>query len=116
MFKHPLLKRSLASAVVIAAVGLPSAADAVVIGGGGGVQAPVGIPPSVQQPLNQLQSNVRQRFAAEGGWHLSGSPAPATATGASREGFQWRDAGIGAAAAALLLSAGALGAGMTRRR
>jgi hypothetical protein len=115
MFKHHF---TLAGGLVIAAAGLASAAQATTISGGesGASVAPSAIEPSAQQQqLDQLQRNVQQLFAAEGGWHLSAPSTPAS-TVASPQGFQWGDAGIGAAGATVLLGAGALGVGMTRRR
>ena len=115
MFKQQSIKRWLASCLVIAGASFPSAAQAMVIGGGGSVPVPPpATGPVVQQKLGQLQRNVQQRFAAEGGWHLSAPSTPVAAT--SSGGFQWGDAGIGAAGATVLLGAGALGATLARRR
>jgi hypothetical protein len=115
MFKHQSIKRWLAGCLVIAGASFPPAAQAIVIGGGGSIAvSPPVTGPVVQQQLGQLQRNVQQRFAAEGGWHLSARSTPAAAT--SSEGFHWGDAGIGAAGATVLLGAGALGATLARRR
>jgi hypothetical protein len=86
MLNHTLIKRTLASGLAIAAVGAPATAQAALM-------PAEGAPPS----------------------------APAmnpTATSAARtgSGFDWGDAGIGAAAVTVLLGTGALGAGATRRR
>lgn len=142
MFSSHPIKRSLAGGIAIAAVGFPTIAQArfsvdppgLVAG-----QAPISssaeytLPAnfhtdassggyrsaqlgglSAQQRLDQLRRNVQQRFVAEGGWHLSAASTPSVAT--SSPGFEWSDAGIGAAGATVLLGAGALGVGMTRRR
>jgi hypothetical protein len=115
MFKHQSIKRWLAGCLVIAGASFPPAAQAIVIGGGGSIAvSPPVTGPVVQQQLGQLQRNVQQRFAAEGGWHLSARSTPAAAT--SSDGFHWGDAGIGAAGATVLLGAGALGATLARRR
>jgi hypothetical protein len=51
---------------------------------------------------------------------LNATPAPPpvqrTVVVRAQPGFQWGDAGIGAAGAAVLVGAGALGAGAARRR
>lgn len=116
MFNPRLIKGSLAGALVIAAASFSLAAPAMAIGGGGG-SVPVAPPATgsgLQQRLDQLQRNVEELFAAEGGWHLSAASAPSVSM--SSEGFQWADAGMGAAGATVLLVAGAFGVGMTRRR
>ena len=90
MFHHTLsIKRSLATAAIVAAAGFPASAQAMFIDGGGGGSVP-STPPVVK----------------------------ATAPSASQtgSGFQWADAGIGAASAVVLLGAGAFGASATRRR
>ena len=87
MSTHHLIKRALAGGLVITAVGFPSAAQAMFIGGGG--------VPSVPAP---------------------GGPAAPEPVATSHSAFQWGDAGIGAAGATVLLSAGALGTGVARRR
>jgi hypothetical protein len=87
MFNHHLIKRSLAAGVVIAAAGLPTTAQALIIQGPSGPAGPVTSEPSAPLPIVTTHSS-----------------------------FQWGDAGIGAAAATALLGAGALGAGATRRR
>jgi len=118
MFKRHLIKRSLASGLVIAAVGFPSAAQAMLYGGPSGASTPAASPgltaTSAQDRLAQLQSNVQRRFADQGGWPSATSATPSMATAPS--GFQWGDAAIGAGAAAVLLGVGALGTGATRRR
>jgi hypothetical protein len=140
MSKHRLIKRSLAGGLAVTLAGLPSVALARVDGGPNPDQqvavsraAPYTLPsnfhtdassggytpaqvsgPSVQDRLDQLQSNVRQRFAAGGGWPSAASSVPSTAT--SHSSFQWGDAGIGAAGAVVLMGVGALGATATRRR
>jgi hypothetical protein len=87
MFNHHLIRRSLASGLVIAAAGFPVAAQArFAVDPPAGSSAPLVSAPSVPQ------------------------------TTSTQPGFQWGDAGIGAAGATLLLAAGALGTGMTRRR
>lgn len=115
MFKQHSIKRWLTGCLVIAGAGLPSAAQARVVGGGGsGPVAPTVSGLAVQPQLAQLQRTVQQRFAAEGGWHLSAPSTPVAVT--SPGGFDWGDAGLGAAGATVLLGAGALGAGLARRR
>jgi len=89
MLNHTLIKRSLATASIVAAAGFPASAQAILVNEGGGGRVP-STPPVVK----------------------------ATAPSVSQTGseFQWGDAGIGAAGATVLLGTGALGAGMTRRR
>jgi|GEM_PF-2913202 len=88
MFKHYLIKRSLVSGLVVAAVSFPSAAQAMFIDGGGG-RAPIADHPST---------------------------APSAPAASSSGGFHWGDAGIGAAGAVVLLGGAAAGAGVTRRQ
>lgn len=122
MLNHTLIKRSLAGGLVIAAAGFPASAQAMVYGGGESslpVTPPAGVP-SAPQPISQLQRDVQQWFAVHGRFpSAAASTISATSTAptaTSSGGFQWGDAGIGAAGATVLLGAGALGAGITRRR
>jgi hypothetical protein len=121
MFNHHLIKRSLAGGLVIAAAGFPPAAHAMFIGGGDAkipVPPPASAPP-VSQRLDQLQRNVNEWFAVHGGFPASVDsthPASTVPAATPSKGFQWGDAGIGAAGASLLLGTGALGVAMTRRR
>lgn len=115
MFKRTLITRSLAAGVAIGAASFPAAAQArfelnppVANQPAQAVSAP-----AVQQRLDHLQTSVQQRFAAEGGWPSTGSSVPSTA---ASEGFQWGDAGIGAAGTVVLLGAGAGAAAAMRRR
>ena len=89
MFKHDLIKRSVVSGLAIGAAAFPSAAQAMFINGGGGG-------PVVTTSAPAAASSVRQ-------------PAPS-------EGFEWGDAGIGAAGAVVLLGGAAAGVGVTYRR
>jgi hypothetical protein len=95
MLNHDVIKRSLAGGLVIAAAGFPVAAQA----------------RYVEDPGPQSASSVVTAGPPP--------PSPVAATPSSQSGgssFQWGDAGIGAAGASVLLGAGALGAGMIRRR
>jgi hypothetical protein len=86
MLNHHIIRRTLTGGLVIAAAGFPSAALAM----------------RAENPP------------------LPSSPTPvvvAPASGSSgQSSFQWSDAGIGAAGAVVLLSAGAAGVAVTRRR
>lgn len=122
MLHRHLIKRTLAGGLVIAAAVLPSAAPAMSIGGAESAVpvAPGSSGPSAQrQRLDQLQGNVQEWFAVHGRFPASTAltaPVSTAPAATSRRGFQWDDAGVGAAAATLLLSAGALGVGLTRRQ
>ena len=87
MSKHHLIKRTLASGLAFSAIGFPSAAQAMFVGGGAVPTAPA-----------------------------PGGPAAPEPVATSHSAFQWGDAGIGAAGATVLLSAAALGTGLARRR
>jgi hypothetical protein len=122
MLHHHLIKRTLACGLVIAAAGLPSAAQAMPIGGGESA-VPVAPASSVllaqQRRLDQLQANVQEWFAVHGRFPASSAltaPISTAPAATSPRGFQWDDAGIGAAGATVLLSAAALGVGLTHRR
>ena len=115
MFTGDLIRRSLVAGLAIGAASLPAAAQARPIEDPAVPVASSAVSaPSVQQSLARLHANVEQRFAAEGGWPSVASPAGATAT--SQGGFQWGDAGIGAAGMIVLLGTGAGAAGAMRRR
>lgn len=89
MLSEKMIKRGLAGAFIFAAAGFPAAAQArfdMGAGGGGNPNSPV---PAVSRQAVQ-----------QGG---SG-------------GFQWGDAGVGAAAAITVLGAGAASSGAARRR
>jgi hypothetical protein len=92
MFKHLLIKRSLAGALVIAAASVTTVAQARPIEDSR--SAPVA-PPSAQV----VSASSLQQPSSSG-----------------QSSFQWGDAGIGAAGAAVLLGAGALGTSAARRR
>ncbi len=94
MFKHHWIRRSLVGGVMIAAAGIPvGAAQARYIDEPGGSSGPVPAAPPAASQVARAQ--------------------PIASSGSS---FQWGDAGIGAAGATVMLGAGALGAGVTRRR
>ena len=113
MFK--LTKRILAAATVVLAAIAPSVASAAVDLN----SAPSftsGPPISSQQHrLDQLQGKVQHLFASEGGWPTAASSFQ-PAGHSAQEGFQWADAGIGAAGTAMLLGAGVAASGAARRR
>lgn len=113
MFKHHLIKRSLAGGLVIAVAGFASATEASASGARSVASPP--LTPTQRQEIDQLAGNVSALFASEGGWHLGGSLAP-RAPASVQGGFQWGDAGIGAAGATVLLLGAGAGVGMTRRR
>jgi hypothetical protein len=89
MFHHTLtVKRLLAAGLAIGAAGFPAVAQARFgLGPGDGPDFPVVSAAISQPPVHSTQ-----------------------------ESFDWGDAGIGAAGAVVLLSAGAFGASATRRR
>lgn len=115
MFRRNLIKRSLVAGLAIGAASLPAVAQArPVEDPAAPVAGPVVSTPSVQQQLARLHADVQQQFASEGGWPSATSAVNSTAT--SQPGFQWGDAGIGAAGMVVLLGAGAGTAGAIRRR
>jgi hypothetical protein len=81
-----LMRRSLAVGLVVATAGFPTAAQAMYRQGPG--------------PSSSTPGSVSSRPSGQ-------QPS---------SGFQWGDAGIGAAGAVVLLGAGALGTGAMRRR
>ncbi len=108
MYKQHLIKRSLAGAIIIAAAGFPTAAQAMF--NDGGVSKPV---PGTGSVAYTLPLNFHTDATSGGGYPnhlLIGSSVQQT-----NSGFQWDDAGLGAAGATLLLGVAALGAGVTRR-
>jgi hypothetical protein len=86
MSNHHLIKRSLATAVAVAAVGLPANADALIIEG-----------PSAAEPTPATST-------------------PTVPAATSNSSFQWGDAGIGAAAVVGVLGAGIASSVLVRRR
>jgi hypothetical protein len=90
MLRSNLIKRSLTGGVVIASLGLPAAAQAVVM---------------ASDPGGTVSSPPAQ---------VAGAPS-AQPTGGQSE-FQWGDAGVGAAGTVVLLGAGVAAAGVARRR
>lgn len=92
MFSRTLIKRSLASGLVIAAAGLPATAQAQF------AENPGGSPSTSQVPVTGPQ--------------VAASTPSAQGNDSS---FQWDDAGIGAAGVTVLLGAGGLGVAMSRR-
>lgn len=87
MSMHHLIKRSVTAAVVVTAAGFPSVAQA--------------------------------RYAEDPPLSSASTPAPVVSGPSAQRtssGFQWGDAGLGAAGATVLLGAGVLGASVTRRR
>ena len=116
-----LTKRTLSAAAVIAALSAPSTASAMINGDPGGDAAS-----SAQQTqLQSYQHTVAKSFGPTAGGlagpavqaHSAGVNSARPAAVSSPEGFQWDDAGIGAAGIVALLG---LGAGsvmaITRRR
>lgn len=108
-----LTKRALTALVVIAATSAPSTAIARVVD-----YTP---PQSRQSQLESLQQAVTRSFGPTSG-SLAG-PVEAhgddsvRATGTSpQQGFQWDDAGLGAAGMLVLLGAGASSAALISRR
>lgn len=87
---------------------------------------------AVAHQLDQLQGNARLALvtkeapsglpssfltdASSGGYTSVPSSAPVVSLSPSDSGFQWGDAGIGAAGAIVLMGAAAVGTGATRRR
>lgn len=86
MLSQKMIKRGLAGALVVAAAGSPAAA----------------------------QASLAMDAPAGGGAPVQVASGPAVQQGGS--GFQWGDAGIGAAAAITVLGAGAASSGAARRR
>lgn len=116
MFARNLLKRSLVAGVAIGAAGLPAAAQARFIEGAGAPAAPPAHAvnaASAQQQFARPHAHVQQRSAVAGGRSVA---SPVRSTASSQAGFQWGDAGIGAAGTVLLLGASAGAAGTMRRR
>lgn len=105
MSKHYLIKGSLLSGLGVAAVAFPSGAQAMFLTGGvGGPVAPTRTH-ALTRPL-AAASSPRPTASAQG---------VSSVTSSSR-GFQWGDAGIGAAGMIVLFGTGATAAGAMRRR
>jgi hypothetical protein len=99
---HHLTRRAVTGCVTIAAVGVAAPAQAQTVHG-----------PPVCQGVCQLHGHMYADPSLNAYIQLAGGrPVPHT----SQPGFQWGDAGIGAAGAAVLLGGAAAGVGMTRRR
>lgn len=95
MRKHTLIKRSLAVGLIAGSVAFPAGADAMFLQGTGGIRSAPRVPVAASQSPQVAGTAPVQ----------SGSSS-----------FRWGDAGVGAAAATLLLGSGALGTAVTRRR
>lgn len=121
------IKRLLVAVTAILALTAPSAAYARFFEyrspAGSSTSAPA--QPSVAaaklRQLDQLQATVAQRFASEGGWPSTASRSSAASAvrptaPASQAGFEWGDAGIGAAGVLALIGTGAGATLVIRRR
>jgi hypothetical protein len=107
MLKRHLIKRTFAGGVVIVTGGLPVAAHAMRIGGGSG--AGHAARTAATLPINSYSSRALHPYSPAGAASIVRVSSPSG-------GFDWGDAGIGAAGGAMLVGAGVLGARMTRRR
>jgi hypothetical protein len=115
MFRRNLINRSLVAGLAIGAASLPAVAQARPIEDTVASEAsPVVSIPSVQAQLARLHADLDQRSASAGGWPSVASSVSSAAT--SQGGFQWGDAGIGAAGMIVLLGAGAGAVGVMRGR
>jgi hypothetical protein len=92
MLNHTLIKRSLAAGLAVGAAGFPTAAQA-------RFELNPPLAPSVSRPE-----------------HVASAPTRAQPSSSAQAGFQWGDAGIGAAGAVVLLGAAAGTANAMRRR
>ena len=105
-------KRQLIAVLVVSALSCPAAAYAMPIRDPGLAPQPVA---NQEHRLDRLQRNVQQLFTSQGGSPTAPSSPPAGR--AAGGAFQRDDAGIGAAGTlAVLLGAGAVALGATRRR
>lgn len=103
MLSRRIIKRGLTGALVCAAVSFPAAAQAMVqVSGPGGADA-------AAQPAFQASG-------PRGGHTAPVAVSSGTAAEQGGSGFQWGDAGIGAAVAITALGAGAVSSGAARRR
>jgi hypothetical protein len=103
------IKHSLITGLALAAVAAPTAAQSMVYAGPNPDEQTAVSPAAAYQLPSNFHTDV-----TSGGYftpHVGATPAPQTDSG-----FRWGDAGIGAAGAGVLLGAGVLGAGATRRR
>jgi hypothetical protein len=111
------LKRSIAAGAVIAAAGLPAAAQAQYVGVGE-VSVPVSPPVAVSHP-SVTASHISQAALGHRNAGLTGSslaaPVAPSAT-QPRSSFDWGDAGIGAASMVVLMGLGAGATAMARSR
>jgi hypothetical protein len=128
MLKHHLIRRTVTGGLVIAAVGLPISAQAKFMESGGGASAP-SVSTTVTLPVDSYSSRAIDRHgSASAGSAARPNPVQAAAPsstsvaptnpgiGAPNGGFDWGDAGIGAAGAVVLMGAAAAAVGVTRRR
>jgi hypothetical protein len=109
MLKHHLIRRALTAGLVIATVGLPTSAQAKGNAEGRG-PSPQSVSTTVPWPVNSYSSRAL---------HPRGSTSAAPMilrVSSPSGGFDWSDAGIGAAGAVVLMGAAAAGIGVTRRR
>jgi hypothetical protein len=106
MLKQHLIQRTLAGGLVIAAIGLPSGAQAMRVEAGGGGSGTAWHGP-VQVPGNSY--GIRALRPGR-------SASDASLLRDSQHGSEWGDAGIAAAGAVVVFGAAAVGVGMTRRR
>lgn len=91
MFKHTLIKRSLAAGLTIGAASFPMAAQARPI--------ELSAAPVASQPAQIVSPSALQQPSSS-----------------AQSGFEWGDAGLGAAGTVVLLSAGAGASSVLRRR
>lgn len=106
MFNHHLIKRLLVSGLAIAAAGFPAAA-----------QARLNLePPAVSSATSHTLPSTFHTDASSSGYRSAQANGSSVSVPQASSGFQWDDAGIGAAGAVVLLGGGALGIGVMRRR
>jgi hypothetical protein len=128
MLKHHLIRRTVTGGLVIAAVGLPISAQAKFMESGGGASAP-SVSTTVTLPVDSYSSRAIDRHGSASA-SSAALPNPVQAAAPSSTsvaptnpgisspngGFDWGDAGIGAAGAVVLMGAATAAVGVTRRR
>ncbi|MFZ0376851.1 MAG: hypothetical protein WCD11_22230 [Solirubrobacteraceae bacterium] len=106
------IRRLLIAATMIVALSAPSAAFGFIRVTSGGASASGQASRANTAANSQLLALVQTPTAAQ----ASIVPSVPRATASSSEGFQWGDAGVGAAGVIVLLGAGAGAAGVLRQR